>query len=117
MGFGYMNFIQGPDSEIFSKAFGLYFVQWLIFWVINGLANVLLKRVVDPSWNEGKGLWMAMTSVNVLFTTENVWQLFLNVPLLRVVRKANHVAFWALAGVVEWCKTRDHAHDEFTSQC
>jgi hypothetical protein len=92
-GFGYMNFTEGPDFEIFTKAFGLCFAQWFIFWIVNGLANVLLKCMVDPSWNEGKGLWLAMTSVNVLFTTKSIWQLFLNVPLLRVVRQSNHVAF------------------------
>jgi hypothetical protein len=91
--FGYMTRTERPNFEIFSRPINLHMGQWLLFWTIGGLANFLLKRMVDPSSNDGKDLLWAMTSTNILFTTENAWMVFLNLPLLRVVRQANHVGF------------------------
>jgi hypothetical protein len=114
-GFGYMPRTKGPNFETSTNSNGLYVGQWLLFWIIGGLANLHLKRMVDPSWNDGKDLLWAMLSTNVLFTTENVWTLFLHLPLLRVVRQANHVASWAMVGLMEWWNMRAEARDESAS--
>jgi hypothetical protein len=37
-----------------------------------------------------------MVGMNVFFTTDNEWARFLDLPLLRVVKQANHVGFWAM---------------------
>jgi len=108
-GFGYMTRTEGPDFEISKKSNALHIGKWLLFWVIGGLANFLLKRMVDPSPSDGKDLLWAMTGTNVFFTLENAWTLFLHLPLLRVVRQANHVGFWAAVGVVEWWKASPSA--------
>jgi hypothetical protein len=105
--FGHLSPPEGPEFELFSKAYGLFLVQWLVFLIIGGLMNVGLKRAIDPSWNDFPGLWHAMVMKNVLFTSENLFLLVLDVLMLRIVRQANHVAFWALMDVVEWCKAYD----------
>ncbi len=114
-GYGYMTLFPGPDLEMTWKYCGLNIGQWLLFWINSGLANILLKRMVDPSSNYGEVLLWAMTSTCVLFTTEDLW-LLLNVPLLRVVRQANHVGFWTFVEVMEWWEARAEAHDEYAGK-
>ena len=112
--FGYMNRTVGLDFKIFTKPHGLHIFQWLLFWIIGGLVNVLLKRIVNPSSNGWKDLLLAITSTHVFFTTECAWTLFVHLALLRVVRQANHVGFWFMVGVVEWWKARAEAQNEAT---
>lgn len=99
--FGYVARNEGSDYGLFSKSNGLYVGQWLLFWMTGGLANFLLKRMVDPSLNDGKDLLWALASTHVFFTSEKAWTPFLHLLLLRVVRQANHVGFWAVVGAVE----------------
>ncbi|KAJ4363528.1 hypothetical protein N0V83_009823 [Neocucurbitaria cava] len=54
--FGYMTRAEGPNFEMFSKSNGLHIGQWLLFWIIGELANLLLKRMINPSSNDGTDL-------------------------------------------------------------
>jgi hypothetical protein len=115
VGFSYVKQVAEPDFAIFSKSNDLQIGQWLLFWGIDGLANLLLKRIVNRSSGDGKDLLWVMMGMNVFFTTDNGQARFLNLPLLRVVRQAKHVAFWTMVGVVQRRTARAEAHDESSS--
>lgn len=69
-GFGYMTRTKGQNLEIFTKSNGLHVGQWLLFWVIGGLANFLLKRMVDPSSNDGRLLGATLGKTKALDGTQ-----------------------------------------------
>jgi hypothetical protein len=114
-GYGYMTRTKEPNFQTSRKSNGLQVGQRLLFWIMSGASNFLIKQIVDPSTNDGNDLLWAMLSTNVLFTMENVWTLVLHLPLLRVVRQVNHVGFWMAIEVVEWWEARIEAQKESAS--
>jgi hypothetical protein len=72
----------------------------LLFHVVWKLANYPIKRIVNP--DPEFDLCGAMVNGMILFGTypAPVWDLLLGLVLLRVVRQANYVGFWAVVGLV-----------------
>lgn len=99
------NEARSPLAMALSKAYvfivALYFqALYLLFHVVCGLANYLIKRAInpDPEYN----LQGAMLGVMVFFGTypASAPGLYLGMLLLRVVRQANYVGVWAVVGLV-----------------
>jgi hypothetical protein len=84
-----------------SKSVAVYVVQFGLFWVICVVVNYSMKLVInpEPGWN----FVPAIENLMVLFGKypAPLWNIFLGQNLLRVVRQANHVAFWAVVGLVK----------------
>jgi hypothetical protein len=75
--------------------------SWFVFGLVGGLANYPIECFVDPA--SGHGLQSARTNVFVLLGASSkspLWQGFLGLALLRVVRQANYVGFWTVVGVL-----------------
>jgi hypothetical protein len=70
--------------------------------VVCGLANYPIKRIVNPDLEYD--LRSAMLNELMFFGTypASVWEVLLGLALLRVVRQANYVGFWAVVGLVAW---------------
>jgi hypothetical protein len=85
----------------FSKSQIVCYASYLLFYTVCGLANYPIKRMVNP--NPTHDLRSAMVHWLVLFGTYPVsgWEVLLGLALLRVVRQANYVGFWAVVGLVE----------------
>ncbi len=93
--FGYTALrVGGQDIELFSKTVDIHVAQWLLFWVVSSLVSFLLEIPDDPSPKNLNDLLLAMTTTNI-FTTNNAWQLFLNLAPLIVVSQPNRVGFRA----------------------
>jgi hypothetical protein len=82
--------------------------SWFVFGLVGGLANYPIECFVDSVSEHD--LQSARTNVFVLLGASSkfpLWQGFLGLALLRVVRQANHVGFWAVVGVLErWRRKR-----------
>ena len=92
-----------------------YIGQWLLFYPISSLANILLQSLVGPSPNGWWDLFCAFSSLNVLFKAEEslaLPALLLHLLMLKVVRQANYVVFWAVVGMLQRWKARAKAHDD-----
>lgn len=83
-----------------SKSHNVFYASYLLFHVVCGLANYPIKRIVNP--DPDHDLRSAMVSWLILFGTypASVWKVLLGLALLRVVRQANYVGFWAVVGLV-----------------
>jgi hypothetical protein len=57
--------------------------------------------MVDPGAS-GEKILVAMTRVNVFFTSEKISTLLMGITLLRFVRQPNYVGVWAVVEVLEW---------------
>lgn len=60
---------------------------------------------VNPDASAQKVLGLAIAGMKVLLSgagRDNI--MILHLPLLRVVRQANHVGYWAVVDVVDWWK-------------
>jgi hypothetical protein len=90
----------------FSKSHNVLYNSYLLFDVIYGLANYLIKRMVNP--DPEYDLRSAMMNGLILFGRypASVWEVLLGLAPLRIVRQANCVDFWAVVGLVAWWGTR-----------
>jgi hypothetical protein len=90
----------------FSKSHTVLYVSYFVFHVFCGFANYSIKRMVnpDPEYN----LRSAMVNGLILFGTysASVWEVFMGLALLRVVRQANYVGFWVMVRLVARCRGR-----------
>jgi hypothetical protein len=85
----------------FTKSHGVFHASCLVFHVVCGLVNYLIKLMVNPELDHN--LCSAMLNWHVLFGTypRLVRGAFLGLALLRVVRQANYVGFWVVAGLLK----------------
>jgi hypothetical protein len=84
----------------FSKSHNVFFASYLVFHVVCGLVDYPIKRIVNP--DPEYDLRGAIVHGLILFGTyrASVWEVLLGLALLRVVRQANYVCFWAVVRLV-----------------
>jgi hypothetical protein len=90
----------------FSKSHNVLFASHLLFHLVWRLANYPLKKIVNPAPEYDS--YSAIVNGPILFGTypASVWEVLLGLALLRVVRQANYVGFWAVVRLLERTRGR-----------
>jgi hypothetical protein len=82
-------------ATVFNKSHGIYLFAAMLFYVVSGYLNSLIKLVVNPSL-DAENISVLMSSVNILYNATNTGTAFLGLQMLRVVRQTNFVAIWGV---------------------
>jgi hypothetical protein len=66
----------GLFATVFNKSYGIYLFAAMLFYVVSGYLNSLIKLVVNPSL-DAENIFVLISSVNILYNATNIGTAFL----------------------------------------